>query len=165
MKPSLSLDKPFDDETMRPEMATEAPRNGGTDPSTMKRKHWYQKLNRVSDQKGPTGTNRASYHAREPIEHDDERLAMRTGDMPPPVLERVANPRIRKDRAVQEIQQNSEKMHRLLSKTPAQKHGLTNCRRVFPQSVRKAGADVNLHNVSTQVQHPLQYHGFLQQEE
>ena len=35
-----------------------------------------------------------------PVE-DDERFAMRQGDMPPPVPERVANPRIREDRAVQ----------------------------------------------------------------
>ena len=59
----------------------------------------------MSDLKASTGTNRASYHAREPNEDDDERLAMRKGDMPPPVPERVANPRIREDRAVQEFRQ------------------------------------------------------------
>ena len=39
MKPSHSLDiidLEFDDETMRPEKATEAPRDAGIDPSTMK---------------------------------------------------------------------------------------------------------------------------------
>ena len=89
-----TIDLEFDDETMRPEKATEAPRNAGIDPSTVVMKQWYRKHNRVSDQKAPTGTNRASYHAREPIEDDDERLAMRNGDMPPPVPERVASPRI-----------------------------------------------------------------------
>ena len=69
----------------------------------------------MSDQKAPTGTDRASYHAREPIEDDDERLAMRKGDTPPPVPERVANPKIREDRAVQDVRQNSEKMHRTTS--------------------------------------------------
>ena len=70
------IDLEFDDETMRPEKATEAPRNAGIDPITMKMKQWYQKHNRVSNQKAPTGTDRASYQAREPIEEDDERLAM-----------------------------------------------------------------------------------------
>ena len=78
----------------------------------MKMKQWYQKHHRVSDQKAPTGTDRASCHAREPMEDDDERLATRQGDMPAPVLERVANPKIREDRAVQDFRQNSEKMHR-----------------------------------------------------
>ena len=36
---------------------------------------------------------------------------MRKGDMPPPVPERIAIPRIREDRAVQDFRQNSEKMH------------------------------------------------------
>ena len=53
----------------------------------MKMKQWYQGHDRVSDQKAPAGTDRASYHAREPIEDDEERLAMRQGDMPPPVPE------------------------------------------------------------------------------
>ena len=78
---------------MRPERAPEAPTNAGIDPCTMKMMQWYQGHDRVSDQKAPTGTDRASYQAREPIEDDDERLATRRGDMPPPVLERVANPK------------------------------------------------------------------------
>ena len=41
-----------------------------------------------------SATDRTSYQVREPIEDDEERLAMKQGDMPPPVLERVANPRI-----------------------------------------------------------------------
>ena len=92
----------FDEETMKPEKATEAPRNSGIDPSTMKMKQWYQGHDRVSDKKAPTGTDRASIHAREPIEDDDERLAMRQGDMPPPVHERVAIPRILEYRAAQD---------------------------------------------------------------
>ena len=91
----------------------------------MKMKQWYQghdrlsdksqwqlPSNRVSDKKAPTGTDRASYQAREPLEGDKERLAMRQGDMPPTVPERVANPRIQEDRAAQDFQCNSEKMHR-----------------------------------------------------
>ena len=73
----------------------------------MKMKQWYQGHDRVSDQKAPTGKDRASYQVQEPIEDDDERLATRRGDMPPPVPERVASPRIRQDRAVQDFRQNS----------------------------------------------------------
>ena len=100
-RPTIDLE--FEEETMKAEKATEAPRNAGIEPSTMKMKQWHQKHNRVSDQKAPTGRDRASCHAREPIEDDDERLVMRKSDMPPPVPERVANPRIREDRAVQEF--------------------------------------------------------------
>ena len=110
-----TIDLEFDEETMKPEKGTEAPRNAGIDPSTMKMKQWYQKHNRVSDQKAPTGTDRASYHAQEPIEDDDERLVMRKGDMPQTVPERVANPRFREERAAQEFRQNSDKMHRATS--------------------------------------------------
>ena len=44
--------------------------------------------------------------------HTDERLAMEKDDMPPPVPERVANPRTREDRALHEFHSNSDKMHR-----------------------------------------------------
>ena len=118
-----SINLELDDEIVKPEKATKAPRNAGIDPSTMKMKRWYQGQNRVSDESqrqwpscrvsdlmAPTGTDRASYQAREPIEDDKERLAMRQGDMPQ-VPELVANPRIREDRAVQDFQWNSEKMY------------------------------------------------------
>ena len=105
----------FDEETMKPEKATEPPRNAGIDPSTMIMKQWYQGHDCVSDQKAPTGTEGASFQAQEPSGDDDERLATRRGDMPPPVPERVANPKIRADQAVQDFQQNSEKTHRATS--------------------------------------------------
>ena len=135
-----TIDLEFDDETMRPEKATEATRNAGRDPSTTTMKQWYQKHNRVRHQKAPTGTNRAPCHARDPIEDDDERLAMRHGDMPPPVPERIAHPRIREDRAVQDFRQNSEKMHRA-SEDAHTKAWFDYFRSVCPQSVRKAGPD------------------------
>ena len=62
-----TIDLEFDEETMKPEKAAEAPRNAGTDPRTMKMKQWFQKHDRVSDQKAPTGTDRASYHARDQL--------------------------------------------------------------------------------------------------
>ena len=123
-----SINLKLDEETMKPEKAAEAPRNSGIDPSTMKMKQWYERYDRVSDKKAPTGTERASYQVREPTDDDDERLATRRGDMLPPVPERVANPRIREDRAVHDFQYNSEKMHRATTvppaKTPTQEHGL-----------------------------------------
>ena len=62
-----------------------------------------------------TGTNRSSYQAREPNEYDEERLAMKRGDMPPPVPERVDNPRIREDQALLEFYSNSNRIHRTTS--------------------------------------------------
>ena len=69
--------------------------------------------------------------------------------MPPPVPERVANPRIREHRAVQNFRQNSETMHRATSEDAYTKAWFDNCRSVFPQSVRKAGPNVDFFNVST----------------
>ena len=44
--------------------------------------------------------------------NDEERLAMKRGSMPPPLPRRVENPRIREDRALQESNSYSDKMHR-----------------------------------------------------
>ena len=117
----------FDEETMKLEKATEAPRNAGIDPSTMKIKQWYQRHNHINNQKTHTKTNKTSNHAREPLENNDERLAMRQGDMPPPVPERVASPRIREDRAVQDFRQNSEKMQHATSEDTYTKAWLPKC--------------------------------------
>ena len=74
---------------------------------------------------------------------------MRQSDMPPPTPERVANPRIREDRAVQNFQFNSEKMHRATFEDAYTRAWFEYCRSVFTQSVRKAGPNVDLYNVST----------------
>ena len=124
-----TIDLEFDEETMRPEDATEA-------PSTMKMKQWYQEHHRVIRRP----LERTERQARDPIEDDEERLAMRTGDMPPPEPERVANPRIREDRAVQDFRQNSEKMHHATSEDAFTKAWFDCCRSVFPQSVRRKQA-------------------------
>ena len=110
---------------MKAERLTKAPENAGVDPSTMKMKTWYQEPTRESDDSQLpsssrasdvlSATDRTSYQVREPIEDDEERLAMKQGEMPPPALERVANPRIRDDLAVQEFQSNWDKMHRATS--------------------------------------------------
>ena len=76
-----SINLELDEEIMKPEKATQAPRNSVIDQMTMKMKEWYQgqdrlsdksqwqlPSNRVNDKKAPTGTDRASYQAREPIE-------------------------------------------------------------------------------------------------
>ena len=75
----------LDEELTKPEKFTQAPRNSGTDPSIMKLKQWYRgqdslsdksqwqwPSNRASDEQVPTGTDRASCQAREPIEDDGE---------------------------------------------------------------------------------------------
>ena len=74
---------------------------------------------------------------------------MRQGDMPPPVPERVAIPRLREDRAGQDFRQNSEKMHRATCEDAYTRAWFDYCRSVFPQSVRKAGPNVDFYNVST----------------
>ena len=58
------------------------------------------------------------------MKDDEERLAMRQGDMPPPVPERVANPRVREDGAVQDFKGTWERGTVPPTKTPAQEHGL-----------------------------------------
>ena len=77
------------EENMKSERLTKA-----SDPSTMRISGWYQEptredddphspsSNRVSDL---TGTERMSYQVRETIVNDEDRLAMKRGDMPPPL--------------------------------------------------------------------------------
>ena len=74
---------------------------------------------------------------------------MTQGVMPPPAPERVANPSIREDRAVQDFQYNSEGMHRATHEDAYTRAWFDYCRSVFPQSVRKAGPNVDLYNVPT----------------
>ena len=69
--------------------------------------------------------------------------------MPPRVPERVPDPRIREDRAVQDFHKNSDKMHRATHEDAYAKAWFDCCRNAFPQSVRKASPDVDLYNVST----------------
>ena len=83
-------------------------------------------------QRAPTGTDRTSYQVREPTEDDEQRLAMRQGDMSPPVPERVANPRIRED-----------------YEDAFPRAWFNYCRNVFPHTVRKTGTNVDIHSVST----------------
>ena len=84
-----------------------------------------------------TGTNRTSYKERKTIENDGERLAMKRSDMPPPLPERVADPRIRDDPALNEFNSNSDKMHRATCDDDNTQAWFDCSRSVFPQSVRK----------------------------
>ena len=68
--------------------------------------------------------------------------------MPPPVPERVANPRVREDGAVQNFQRNSGKMHRATFEKAYTGAWFDYCRSVFPQPVKKVAPDVDLCNVS-----------------
>ena len=74
---------------------------------------------------------------------------MRQDDLPPLVLERIVDPRIREDRAVQDFERNSDKMHRATHEDDYARAWFDCCRSVFPQSAKKAGSDVDLCNVST----------------
>ena len=97
-----------------------------------------------------TGADRMSYQAQELIEIDEERIAMKKGDIPPPVLERVASPRIREDQALQEFISNSDKMHRATSDDAFTQawfdYSLSS---VFPQSVKKRGTNLDIYGVPT----------------
>ena len=150
-----NIDLELDEENMKPERLIKAPEIAGINEK------WYRnQLAKVmilcvrlqvarAIQRAPSGTDRTEYEVREPIEDDEEGLAMRPGDVPPPVPERVANPRIREDRAVQKFLQNSEKMHRATYEDAYTRAWFNYCRNVFPQSVRKTGTNTDIDKVST----------------
>ena len=154
-----NTDLVFDEENMKSERRTEAPENAGIDQSTMRVSKWYQEPTREDDDpRIPsssrvsdvfTGTNRTSYQERRPIENDEERLAMKRGDMPPPVPRRVVNPRIRDNQALHEFFSNSDKMHRATSDDAFTQAWFDSGQSVFPQSVTKTGTNVELFNVPT----------------
>ena len=149
-----NTDLVFDEENMKSERLTVAPESAGNDPSTMRVSKWYQEPTREDDDPHIpsssrvsdvfTGTNRTSYQERKPIENDEERLAMKRGDMPPPVPKRVVNPRIRDDQALHEFYSNSDKMHRATSDDAFTQAWFDYSQSVFPQSVRKTGTNVEL---------------------
>ena len=114
----------FDEENMKPERHSQAPKNAGIDPSTTKISKWYQESTREDDDPHSPSSNRGSDltgahgisdQVREPIANDVDRLAMKRGDMLPPFPQRVANPRIGEDQAFQEFHSKSDKMHRVTS--------------------------------------------------
>ena len=91
---------------------------------------------------------KTSHQARESIEDDEERLAMKKGEMPPPLPKRVPNPRVRDDRALHEFFSNSDKMHRATPDDAYTQARFDYSRSAFPQSVRKQVQKVELFNVS-----------------
>ena len=109
----------FDEENMKPERLAIAPENAGIDPSTMRLRKWYQESTRENDDPLKSsewpGADRMSYQELEPIRNDEDRLAMKRGDMRPPMPQRIANPRNREDQALQELHSKSDKMHRATS--------------------------------------------------
>ena len=155
-----SVDLEFDEEVMKPNRLTEAPDNAGLNPDIMKVSKWYQETTRKGDDDphfssssrmsdASVETDWTSYQVREPGEDDEERFAMKIGDMLLPLLRRVPNPRIRDDRALHFLM-NSDKMHRASSDDAYTQAWFDYSRSsVFPQSVRKTGTDNELFNVST----------------
>ena len=79
-----------------------------------------------------TGRTRASYQAREPIEDDEEGLAMKRAGMPPPLSRRVPNLRIRDDRALQDFSQIRTRCSVLHLMMLTHKHGFDYSRCVSP---------------------------------
>ena len=125
----------------------------------MRGSKWYQESTREDDDHRSlpssgvsdvfTETKRMSFQVREPIENAEVRLAMKRGDMPPPVPKRVANPRIQEDQAQLEFDSKSDKMHRSAPEDEFAQTWFDYGRSVFPQSVRKTGTHVELCNVPT----------------
>ena len=84
---------------MKPERLTEALDNAGLNPDAMNVSKWYQETTRKGDfsqfSSSPrkndafVETDWTSYQVREPIADDEERLAMKIGDMPLPLPRRV----------------------------------------------------------------------------
>ena len=108
---------------------------------------------------------RAGRHTRNEslLKMMEERLAVKRGGMPPPVPQRVANPRIRDDQALHEFYSNSDKMHRASSDDAFTQTWFDKSQSVFPQSVRKTMTNVVLFNVPTyQCSILFSRHGFRQ---
>ena len=74
---------------------------------------------------------------------------MKRGDMPPPLPNRVANPRIREDQALHEFYLNLDKIHRGASDDAYTQAWFDYSRSVFRQLVRKTGTNVEFFNVPT----------------
>ena len=148
---------------------TKAADNADIDFSILGVSTWYQESTREEDDThfpsssrvsdALTGADTTSYQVQEPIENDEEKLAMKRGDMPPPVPQRVVNPRIREDQALHEFYSNSDKMHCATPDDEFTQAWFDYDRSSFPQSVRKTGTNVELFNVPTYQWHPLQQHG------
>ena len=143
---------------MKPERLTKASGYACIDPSTIRIGEWYLESTREDDDlHSPSsirvcdlsGSESMSYQGREPIGNDKDRLAMKRGDMPPPLPQRVANPRIREDQALRSFHSKSDKMHRPTPDDDFTQAWFENGRSVFPQSVKKTCTNVELFNVPT----------------
>ena len=84
---------------MKQERLRDAPENAGIDPSTIRMSKWYQESTREDEEPHSpsltrvwdifSGAGWTSYQVREPSENDEHRLAMKSGDMPLPLPQRV----------------------------------------------------------------------------
>ena len=83
-----------------------------------------------------SSSSRVSDALTGPVENDEETHAMRKRDMPPPVPERVANPRSREDQAWQDFHSNSDRTHRATSDDAFTHAWFDYSRSVFPHSVK-----------------------------
>ena len=74
---------------------------------------------------------------------------MKKGEIPRPMLERVANPRIREDQAFQEFHSNSDRMHSATFDDDFTQARFDYSRSVFPQSVKRKSTNVDIYDVPT----------------
>ena len=118
-----SVDLEFNEEVVKPERFIEAPDHTGFNPDTMRVSGWYQKTTSKGNVPHFSSFSRTSdtcfetylTSERELIEDDDERLAMKIGDIPLQLPRRVSNPKIPDDQALNGFFSNSAKMHRATS--------------------------------------------------
>ena len=100
---------------------------------------------------------------RELVDHDDERLAIKIGDMPPPLPGRVSNPKIRDDQALNDFARTRTRCTVLHLMMFPHKHGLITVDHLSSHTLwenrqrRWAFQRINL-----PMQHPLQQFGFFQ---
>ena len=95
----------FDENRMEPARQEKGPRNAGLDPISVRMSQWYSEpicegndsqpssFKRMNE--GSSGAKRPPYQIPRPVAKDDERLASKKGNVPPPLPRRIVNPRIR----------------------------------------------------------------------
>ena len=119
-------------------------------PDTTRVSKWYQEATLKGDVSHFSSFSRTSNafaetgwtSVQEPIE-DEVRLVMKRGEIPLPLLKRLANPRIRDGKALHDFFKLRQDLMML-----THKHGMITLD-LFPKSARKKGKDVELLKVPT----------------
>ena len=96
-----------------------------------------------------SGTKRSQYQIPRPVVKDEERLARRKDDMPPPLTRRTNNPRIRDLPALTEFYLNTDKIHHATSEDACAQAWFNYSQSIFPKSIKKTCGNVEQILVST----------------